>query len=255
MSKFIKELNKSYRSAMPAIGFRKETDLSKKAPVLLIADLTAKNVKEIKAAISAGVDVAIVRSDGLNKSAAEKVINNIGEVPAGLLLDSEQWENIQEISSLNFDFIICNVKTPVSIIREGDSGKILRVEPWLTPGVVRAINDLNIPFDGIFIDGDNEPITIERLLVCHYMSGMLGKPLLSAVNVPLAQADLQGLYDAGVRAILLPKEISPESVKELKEHIGGLQVSSRKKSHENVVLPGIKREPEIDIDDEDDEDD
>jgi hypothetical protein len=253
MSKFIKELNKSFRSAMPAIGFRKETGLSKKAPVMLIADLTDKNAKEIKAIIGVGVDAVIVRSDNFNKSAAEKILKNIGEVPAGLLVDNEQWENIKAISDINFDFIICNVKTPVSLVGEGDSGKILRVEPWLAPGVLRAINDLSISFDGIFVDGDNMPINIERLLVCHYISGMLGKPLLSAVTVPLAQSDLQGLYDAGVRAVLLPKEISPESIKELKEHVGVLLVNSRKKGHENVVLPGIKNEPETEID-EDDED-
>lgn len=253
MSKFMNELNRSYRSAMPAMGFRKESELSKKAPILLIADLTGKNIKEIKAIVGAGVDAVIVRSDDFNKSIVEKVIKNIGEVPAGLLVDSEPWEKYNEITVFSFDFIICSVKTPVSLIGEGDSGKILRIEPWLAPGVVRAIGDLSMSFDGIFVDSDNMPITIERLLVCNYISGMLGKPLLTAVNVPLTQTDLRGLYEAGVRAILLPQAISPESIKEIKELIDIIPVNSRKKSHEKVVLPSIKQEPEIDIDEEDDD--
>jgi hypothetical protein len=251
MSKFVDELNRSYHSAMPAIGFRKESDLLKKHPVLLIADITGRNVKDVKAIVGAGIDAVIMRSNGLNVNGVEKLVKNIGEVPAGLLVEDENLEKYREFFDSSFDFVICNVKTPISLMKEDVLGKILKIEPWLTPGILRAVNELSMQVDGIFVDSDNTPITIERLLVCHYIAGMLGRPLLSSINVPLTQIDLQGLYEASVRGLLLPQEISVEALVELKDTISHMPINVRKKTHRSVLLPRLKQESEVEEEEED----
>lgn len=250
MSKFIDSLNRSHHSTTQTIGFRKESDLSKRPPMLLIVDMTGRSVKDVKAIVGAGIDAVIMRSNGLNATDVEKVMKNIGEVPAGLLIEDENWEKYREIFSSRFDFVICNVKTPVSLMTEGVSGKILRVAPWLAPGVLRAINELSVTFDGIFVDSDDTPITIERLLVCHYIAGMLGKPLLSSVNIPLTQLDLWGLYEASVRGLLLPQEISVETLVELKDLIGSIPMNVRKRPLGSVLLPSLKQESEVENEEE-----
>ena len=151
MSKFIDELNRSNRSFMPSIGFRKESDSLKKPPVLLIADMSGKNIKETQAVVRAGVDAVIIRSNGININIVEKLIKNIGDIPAGLLVEDDDWENNGELLRSGFDFVICSVKTPVSFMTENELGKILKIEPWLTPGVIRAITELSVSFSGVLL--------------------------------------------------------------------------------------------------------
>jgi hypothetical protein len=253
MSKLIDELDRSYRSVAPSMGFRKDTDLSKKPPLLLIVDLTAKTVKEIKAIIEVGVDAVITRSTGLKPDAMQKLLKNTGEVPAGLVIDDDNWDKYAGFLQSGSDFVICNSKTPISVLTREGLGKILRVKPSLAPGMVRAINELNLPVDGILVDSEDTTITIERLLVCYYMSGTIGKPLLSAVGAPLTAVDLQGLYEAGVRGLLLPPEVSAKALSELKQLIDNMPRTVRKKQQSNVILPSMKRDSEIEMDEEEED--
>ena len=253
MSKFIDELNRSYRSVAPSMGFRKGTDVSKKPPLLLIADLTAKTVKDIKATIEAGVDAAIIKGAGLKPDAMQKLIKNTGEIPAGLVINDDNWGNYTEFFQAGCDFVICDSKAPVSVITGDELGRILRIEPSLAPGMIRAINDLSLSVESVLVDSEDTTITIERLLVSNYISGIIGKPLLITVGIPLTTADLQGLYEAGVRGLLLPREISVTALSELKQLIDNMPRTIRKKQQSNVTLPQVKREPEIEMEEEEED--
>ena len=253
MSKFIDELNRSYRFSAPSIGFRRDSDMLKKAPILLIADLTGMNVKEVKAIVGAGVDAVMVRSSGTNSDAIGKFTKNIGETPLGLLLEDESPEKYSEFLNSSCDFVICHVKAPISLLIRGELGKILMIEPWIAPGMIRAINELNMTIDGIFIDSENSSITVERLLICHHIAGILGKPLLSAVNIPLTGTDLQGLYDARVRGLLLPRDISVEALVELKDHVSKMPGTTHRKTRDHVLLPQVGNETEIEVEEEEED--
>jgi hypothetical protein len=253
MSKFIDELNKSHRSVAPSMGFRKDADVSKKPPLLLIADLTAKTVKEIKATIEAGVDAVILRGTGLKADAMQKLIKNAGKVPAGLVVDDDNWGNYTGFFKEGCDFVVCDAKAPVSVLTGDELGRILRIESSLAPGMIRAINELNPSVDSVLVDSEDTTITIERMLVSHYISGIIGKPLLVTVGTPLTTADLQGLYEAGVRGLLLQKGISVKALSELKQQIDNMPRTIRKKQQGSVTLPQLKRETEIEMDEEEDD--
>ena len=80
---------------------------------------------------------------------------------------------------------------------------------------------------------------------------MIGKPLLSVVKAPLTQVEVQGLYEAGVRGLLLSQGVSIKELKEMKDLIVDIPTNSRKKTHPGVLLPSIQPESEPDEDDED----
>ena len=253
MSKFIDELNRSYRSVVPAMGFRKDTDVSKKPPLLLIADLTAKTVKDVKAIIEVGVDAVIIKSAGTKPDAMQKLLKNTGTVPLGLVIDDDNRGNYTEYFQSGCDFVICDSKIPVSVLAGDELGRILRIEPSLAPGMIRAINELSPSVDSILVDSEDTMVTIERLLVSHHISGIIGKPLLITVGIPLTTVDLQGLYEAGIRGLLLPKEISITALTELKQLVDNMPRTIRKKKQNNVTLPQLKREPEIEMDEEEED--
>ena len=253
MSKFIDELNGSYRSVAPSMGFRKGTDVTKKHPLLIIADSTAKTVKDIKATIEAGVDAVIIKGAGLKPDAMQKLIKNAGKVPVGLIIDDDSRDNYTEFIQAGCDFVICDSKIPVSVVTGDELGRILRIDPSLAPGMIRAIDELNPSVGSVLVDSADTAITIERLLVSHYISGMIGKPLLASVGISLTTADLQGLYDAGVRGLLVPKGISVTALSELKQLIDNMPRTIRKKQQSNVTIPQLKREPEVDMDEEEED--
>jgi hypothetical protein len=253
MSKFIDELGRSYRSVAPSMGFRKDTDVSKKPPLLLIADLTAKTVKDIKAIIEVGVDAVLARGAGLKPDAMQKLLKNAGEVPAGLVIDDDNWSNYVEFLQSGCDFVICDSEVPVSVITGDELGRILRIEPSLAPGMIRAINELSLSIDSVLVDSEDTPITIERLLVSQYISGIIGKPLMVKVGTQLTAVELQGLYEAGVRGLLLPREISVKTLSEFKQLIDNMPRTVRKKQQGNVILPQMKRDAEIEMEEEEDD--
>lgn len=253
MSKFIDELNRSNRSVTPSMGFRKDTDESKRPSLLLIADLTAKTVKDIKAIVEAGVDAVIIKGTGPKPDALQKSLKNTGTIPAGLIIDDDNRSSYTEFSQCGCDFVVCDSKVPVSVIAGDELGRILKIEPSLAPGMIRAINELSPSVDCVLVDSDDTTITIERLLVSSYISEISGKPLLLTVGTPLTDVDLQGLHEAGVRGLLLPKELSVTALSELKQLINNMPRTIQKKKKSNISLPQLKREPEIEMDEEEED--
>lgn len=245
MSKFVNKLNQVYKTSAPSLGFRKSTTEIELPPLMLIADLTRAGIKKTKSIAESGIDAAIVSSEGIDTASFKDLVKITDDIPLGLLLKEDNSpEKIQEMIDAGCDFVVFGLKSPLEIINKEALGKVLEIEPSLTPGLLRAINELSLPIDAALIAGDSSTVTIERLLNCQLFASLLSKPILAYVNSSLTSADLNGLHSTGVKGIILPEGTPLKVFAELKKTISNLPKTLKRKTGTGVLLPGINAQPE-----------
>ncbi len=258
MSKFADKLGRIYKAAAPALGFRKSTEEAELPPLLLVADLTKASVKKLKSVVDSGIDAAVLNSENVDAASFKELSTSKGDVPLGLLAEEgSSQEKIQELIDAGCDFIVFGLQTPLEIINKEGLGKILKIEPSLTPGLLRAINELSLPIDAVLIAGDSSTVTIERLLTCQLFVGFLNKPVLINVNSSLTSSELSSLQGTGVKGLILPEGTPLKVFTELKKTISSLPKTPKHKTSAGVLLPHISTQPEtkkVEEEDEEEED-
>jgi hypothetical protein len=238
MSKFVEKLQRVYRGAAAPIGFRKSAEVEP-PPLLIIANLTKAGTEEAKAIAGAGIDAGIVIGASLGAKGFEQLSAAIDKVPLGLFLGSAEKEEIARSAGLGWDFVVFGLKVPLEAVSGEDVGKVLRIEPSLDPGLVRAINELPLTIDGVLVAGDELPVTVERLLVCQRFTELLAKPLLVTVNLSVTRAEISSLFQAGVNGLVLPERVPAETFAELKKTIAGLPKAAKRKAKGVALLPRL----------------
>jgi hypothetical protein len=259
MSKFAEKLQRSYKTTAPPLGFHKNTDVEENQVLLLIADITKSTVKAIKDIYATGVDAVVINCAGMDAVALAKFIKNGGQVPVGLLWDESATITQDEASSAKVDFIAYDVSTPVETMYGEGPGKYIKIDSALIPGLIKALNDLNLNVDGVIVTTPGDAVTVESLLICKLFSDILSKPLLFAANSKLNYNELESIYNAGASGVLLPPGISPGDIGDMKKSIARVPRKTRKKSALTPVLPGLasstpvpSRREEPDEDDDED---
>jgi hypothetical protein len=127
----------------------------------------------------------------------------------------------------------------LEVVSREDVGKLLKIEPSLDPGLVRAINELPLTVDGVLIAGEESSVTVERLLVCQRFTELLAKPLLVTVALSVTGAEISSLFQAGVNGLVLPEKVPVETFAELKKTIGNLPKAVKRKSKGTALLPQL----------------
>jgi hypothetical protein len=255
MSKFTDKLTRSYRNLSSAIGFISPAQAEENRPILLIANLTNASDSVINSVLGSGVDAAVVEGNKLETADIKILINNSDGIPIGMLSRDTNVEKVNEFIEQGGDFVIFNPLTPIDIVNKEGAGKILSITPSMEPGIIRAINALDLPVDGVLIEGDGPAVTVERLLVFQFLAGLLDKPLMAMANATITSNELNGLFKAGVNGLILPRGFKVKAISELKGLIGNLPKVKKKKSSGNVLVPKIGGEAQVDADDEDDDED
>jgi len=245
MSKFIDKLNQIYKTAAPAMGFRKSTSEAELPTMLLVSNLSKSGAKKPKSLTDSGIDAAVVSSGSTDIDSFKELLKTIGDIPLGLVVEeSSTPETIREIVDAGCDFVIFGLQTPVETINKEGLGKVLKIEPSLTPTMVRAINELSLPIDTALIAGDDATITIERLLNCQLFASLLNKPTLINVNSSLTSSELSSLHGTGVKGLILPDGTLLKVFAELKKAISSLPKAPKRKTGAGVLLPHISVQPE-----------
>jgi hypothetical protein len=253
MSKFGDKLERIYRTAAPVLGFRKSTEEAELPPLLLVADLTKAGLKKAKSVVDSGIDAAIVSSESADTDSFKELAASI---PLGLLLNENiDQGKIQELIGSGCDFIVFGLGAPLEAVNKESLGKILKIEPPLSPGLIKAINELSLPIDAVLITGDNLSVTIELLLTCQLFAGLLNKPLLINVNASLTIDELSSLHGAGVKGVILPEGASLKMCADLKKTLSGLPKAPKRKTKASVLLPHISVQPETKEEEEEEEED
>src|SRR4030042_46295 len=238
MSKFAEKLQRVYRGAATPMGFRKSIE-AEPPPLLIIANLTKAGVAEAKAIAGAGIDAGIVSGVGLGAKGFGQLSKAIDDVPLGLFLESAEKEEIAQSVDLGCDFVLFDLKTPLGAVSREGMGKLLRIEPSLDPGLVRAINELPLTVDGVLITGEESSVTVERLLICQRFTELLAKPLLVAVDLSVTSAEISSLFQAGINGLVLPENVPAETFAELKKMIGSLPKAAKRKAKGSALLPRL----------------
>jgi hypothetical protein len=239
MSKFADKLKHSQQNVAPSMGFRKSEVQSERVPMLLISDLTGAGEANIKNMVKGGIDAAIVNSNKTDVTACNKLVKTLGDIPLGVLFEDNSGEKIPDYADSKCDFIIFDVNTPAGAVSTRKSGNILKVDTSMMPNIARAINGLTVPVDGVFIINENTAVTIEYLLICKSFSELLNKPLIAGVNSTINDAELTGLYESGVKGLVVPGNLPLAKISGFKKVIGELPKISKQKTKHSALLPQL----------------
>jgi hypothetical protein len=256
MSKFSDLLKSINKTAVPALGFRMVAGDALKSPVLMVIDLTQSAGKKVKELVASGVAAAFINSSA-GVSSFKQLAESLGDIPLGLDMESGSDLNIDEYIAAGCDFILFNSAAPLSLVNNEKPGKMLKIDPSLAPVLARAVSDLSLPIDGILLGGEVTPVTVERILSCHFFADATGKPLAVKVDAALSKEEMQALHEAGVKVIIVSGKITRKTINDLSKMINSLPKISKKKSS-GVILPrisaGMQAEPEEEEEEEEEED-
>jgi hypothetical protein len=252
MSKFGEKLERIYRGTAPPIGFRKSTE-AETSPLLFMATLTKTSATDANALAMAGIDAVIVGGKGISAKSCGELTKAIGDVPLGFFLDSTEKDAIAKTLDLGCDFVVFGPKTPLEAVNREGLGRVLRIEPSMEPGLVRAVNTLPVQIDGVLIAGDEPAITIERLLIYQRFTEILNKPLLVSLSAMITAEELGGLFKAGINGLVLPEGISAEMLAGLKGSTAGLSRISKRKTGAAAILPRVSGELETEVEEEEED--
>jgi hypothetical protein len=253
MSKFAEKLQRVYRGSAPALGFRTSEE-AESPPLLIIASLTKTGTTEASALVAAGIDAGIISAKGISAKSFGELTKAIGDVPLGFSLESTEKEAIAKSIDLGCDFVVFGLKTPLEAVNKEGLGRVLKLEPSLEPGLVRAVNALPLEIDGVLVTGDEPAITIERLLIYQRFTELLNKPLLITLSSTVTADELSSLFKAGVNGLVLPETLSAEVFASLKKSAGGLSRTAKRKTKAAAILPRVSGELETEAEEEEEED-
>ena len=177
----------------------------------------------------------------------------LGEVPLGVEIDNGDAISVNENVEAGFDFVVFDIKTSLERANKKGLGKILKIEPTMDLGMVRAIAGFPLSIDGVLISGEDSGLTVERLLVCQRFADLLDRPLLLTVGTSVSSDELSSLCQAGVKGIVISSSITVKAIAELKKAISCMPKPIRHKIKATPILPRLSSEPES-VADEEEED-
>lgn len=250
MSKFINKLKNTHKAAAPAMGFGKPSEKSETSPLLLVADLTGANLKKSKEMAGIDIDAALLKSDNLDISSYKKITTSLGDKPIGLICESIIKEDLSAFTDAGLDFLIFGLQSPVELVSAKKLGKILKIETSLTPNLVRAINELDLPIDGVFIATDEPAITVKQLLIQKSFCDLLNKPVLVNINSMLTTDELSSLYATGIKGFILPLSISRDAIAAMRGNISMLPQTIKQKGRDTALLPHISIDTKQEIEED-----
>jgi hypothetical protein len=254
MSKLADKLKQCYQNTTPSIGFRKSDSQEQALPMAVITDFTNSSEKGVQNMIKSGIDAAVINSSNLNATMFKKLLDNMGDVPLGILSDNNDQKEIAATLNLPCDFIILDLKAPLEAINNEKPGKFLKLNKSVQPNIIRAINEITMPVDGIVITSEDPVPTIEYLLICKSFTELVNKPVLIETDASLKDAELVNLYESGVNGLILRGEVSGKRITELKIIISELPKRTRKKGQHSVLLPKLESTARSEIDEDEIED-
>jgi hypothetical protein len=240
-----------YRGAVAPIGFRRagEEEIPRMMIVTSVSDSGAKAAKT-----AAGADAVIVNGKGLSLENIKQLAGILGEVPLGFAIEGSDCGDVAGIVEAGCDFVVFDIKTPLEVVNKEGLGRILKIDPTMDIGMVRAVSGFPLSIDGVLIGGENSGLTVERLLICQRFADLLDKPLLLASDSSITSSELTSLCEAGIKGIVVSSSITAKAIAELKKAISCMPKPTRRKEKAVPILPRISPAPEAVADEEEEED-
>jgi hypothetical protein len=234
MSKFVDKLQSLSKASTSPIGFRSAVSEAKSSAMLLIAGLSQVDLREAEVLAKNKVEAVLIPSQSIE--GVKQMVKVMGDIPLGILVKDTNKEEMDKLVDC-CDFVVFDVKMPLVELCRQELGKFLMIEPSLDPGLIRAINRLDV--DGVFIDrGEESFITVERLLIYHRFSELLDKPLVVTLPSLVTSAELSNLWQAGMDGIVIPPAQPKEAFTKLRRMIDNLpREAKHRRRKAGVILP------------------
>lgn len=251
MSRFIDKLNQISRAMPRSMGFGAAQPVSGKPKILLIASLARTNVNGL-ANYVAGADAGLLRIPKLSSGAKmlKEVSQAMSDVPWGGWLRDIGREGIEQMVEAGCDFVVFPpANTSLAILQNGEIGKILEVEPSLSEGLLKAVNEL--PVDAVLIASEQEGehfLTWHHLMLFQRFANLLTKPLLVSIPSSVTDNELQALWGAGVDGVIVEVGVGQpaEGLSKLRQTIDKLTFSSlHRRGKAEALLPYVSGEASI----------
>jgi len=245
MSQLIDKLNQVVRVAPQSMGFGVKRPVPTKPKPLLIARLARSDAARL-ADYAAIADAVLFTGSGPGAKAAQKPVPPSPGVPWGTWLEDIRGEETVPMAAAGGDFVVFPAEMALAATVPDKAGKILRVEPSINEGLLRAINEL--PVDAVLLaDAEEEKrrLTWHHLMLFQRLADLLTKPVLVSLPVNVTESELQSLWKTGVDGIVVTVAAgqSIESLKELRRTIDKLTFPPRSRGKMEALLPRIGAEP------------
>lgn len=256
MSKLIDKLKLTSQSASPPMGFGRDRLVSSKPGILLIARVVQPDLTELASQVAGAdaglLDISKLRSDIKTLS---KCAEMVPDIPWGGWLSGDARLEGQLIKVPDCDFVVFPAEsTPLKIVENTKAGKILEVEPSLSEGLLRTVNEL--PVDGVLLRDKEENSTSlswHRLMLLQRCADLIAKPLLAPVASDVTASELKLLWEVGVDGVALAVDTDRPAggLVSLREAVSKLiSPSQRRRGKVKALLPQISRETVIENEEE-----
>ena len=241
MSRFIDKLNKVSQAAPQPMGFRATQPVSSKLKMQLVASIAEANVDSL-ADYVAGADAGLLHISKLTSGAKalQKISKAVPDIAWGGWLKESDERVIKQMVNAGSDFVVFPASTPLTILQNGEVGKILEVESSLSEGLMRTVNEL--PVDAVLIAaGPVEYLTWHHLMFFQRFAALLTKPLLVIIPSNVTASELQVLWETGVDGVVIEVgiELPEDRLKELRQAIDELDFPARRQKKAEALLPHI----------------
>jgi len=255
MSMIIDKLNDLTKGAPGPLGFRAGRHAEERTHMLLVASYA-----QVPGSESTGADAAVFYTTrtGPGTSFFGKVSKVMEGRPWGCWTPDTSAKTVTRLAENGCDFIVFPADSPVfSADSEGKPGRILQLEPNLSDGTLRAINDL--PLDAVLAaDVGGDFLNWQRLMALRRLTAIISKPLLAAVPPDVKPEELKILWDAGIDGVVVvAADEHSEQLQNLRAETEKLTPSMRKRGKaQAAVLPQVSgmAEPPPEPDEEEDYD-
>lgn len=247
MSKLLDKLNQVSRGSAPPLGFRSVVVASKSPRMVLIAVLSAGDAPAIAAA-KENADAVLLSVAESTKffEKLEQLAASLGELPWGVSLgEASDPDYIGALKEAGCDFLVCDAeKAPLILLRKGEMGRIVKVEPSLPDGLLRATTQL--PIDVVLIGGEPS-LSVQRLMVCQHLVNLVHKPLVARAPLDMSSEDLKELWETGLAGVVVKVAgEAREGLSGLRQAIESLPLARRRRGEKaEALLPYLGEEEEI----------
>jgi len=176
---------------------------------------------------------------------------NLPDLPWGCLLRDTDEKTIAKMVENGCDFVVFPAESKMLAANRNDKlGRVLKVEPSLSDGLLRTINDL--PVNAVLVEG-GESLDWHRLMSLHRIAGMVNKPLLVAVPPKLSADELKAIWGAGVDGVVLTSDLPAGELEKLHQEMGKYASAPRKRGKFEAMLPSFGEKTEAAVTEEEEE--
>jgi len=241
MSKLIDRLLQTAEPASLPMGFRATKPAPTRPKMALIARVEpAENMAPLADYVSSA-DAVIMAPTGTGKDTTRSLPGTVW----GIWRKGKSRQQISDSIKVGADFIILPLDSELGLPDTKKVGKILLVEPSLSEGLVRTINEL--PVDAVLLADDEEEksaITWHQLMLCQRFADLLSKPLLLTVPPSVNGDELKALWQTGVDGVVVPVKTAKqaEKLKELHQIISRSDFAARTRKKVAALLPRLSEE-------------